>query len=170
MNYHLNINNAPFDLDVSPLPENRLHVTTDDAAHDVRFHPVGPNRILLHIDGRAVTAWIFEEAGEKQVMIEGTVYRVTDADDAAQLLSEETGTDAAPGDVTSPMPAVVVAVLAEEGAMVKKGDPLMVVSAMKMETTLTAPFAGQVTRVRAAVGDNVMPGEILVDLMPEEEA
>ncbi len=170
MNYHLKINKEPLDLDVSPLPENRLRDTTGDTAHDVRFHPVGPNRIHLHIDGRAVTAWIFEEAGEKQVMIEGALYRVTDADDTAPLLSEETRADTASGDVTSPMPAVVVAVPAGEGAMVKKGDPLVVVSAMKMEATLTAPFAGRVTRVRAAVGDNVMPGEILVDLTPEEEA
>ncbi|MDY0223131.1 MAG: acetyl-CoA carboxylase biotin carboxyl carrier protein subunit, partial [Desulfobacterium sp.] len=47
---------------------------------------------------------------------------------------------------------------------VEKGDPVVVVSAMKMETTLTAPHGGTVTRIGVKQGDKVMPGDILVDI------
>jgi biotin carboxyl carrier protein len=65
------------------------------------------------------------------------------------------------------MPAVVTNLLCAEGDHVTQGQGLVVVAAMKMEMTLTAPFAGTVTAVRAQVGAKVSPGEILVDIAPE---
>jgi len=72
-------------------------------------------------------------------------------------------------EVTPPMPAVVMALLVNEGDRVTKGQGLVVVSAMKMEMTLVAPFDGRVTALRASVGAKVNPGEILVDIAPAEE-
>ena len=69
-----------------------------------------------------------------------------------------------PGAVTPPMPAKVVAVLVEEGQAVARGEPLLVVSAMKMETQLVSPFAGRVKSLRARVGAQVRPGEILAEV------
>jgi acetyl-CoA carboxylase biotin carboxylase subunit len=71
------------------------------------------------------------------------------------------------GAVTPPMPAVVIAVLVEEGRAVKRGDPLVVVSAMKTETQLVSPLDGRVGAVKARVGAKVRPGEILVQVEPE---
>lgn len=72
-----------------------------------------------------------------------------------------------PGAVTPPMPAVVVAVLAEAGRRVAQGEPLVVVSAMKTESQLVSPFAGRVRSVNTRVGAKVRPGEILVQVEPE---
>jgi acetyl-CoA carboxylase biotin carboxylase subunit len=71
-----------------------------------------------------------------------------------------------PGAVTPPMPAKVVAVLVAEGQAVGRGDPLVVVSAMKMETQLVSPVAGRVKSVRTRAGAQVRPGEILVEVEP----
>lgn len=68
------------------------------------------------------------------------------------------------GAVTPPMPAVVLAVLVEEGQAVERGQPLVVVSAMKTESELTAPFAGTVRSVGARVGAKVRPGDVLVQV------
>ena len=68
------------------------------------------------------------------------------------------------------MPSTVVAVLVVEGDKVAPGDRVVVVSAMKMETTLTAPYGGTVTAVHVVVGDKVMPGKILVEIEKDEEA
>ena len=62
------------------------------------------------------------------------------------------------------MPAVVVSVLVNAGDQVNQGDGVIVVAAMKMETTLTAPYDGKVIKINASEGDNVMPGDILVDI------
>ena len=62
------------------------------------------------------------------------------------------------------MPAVVVAVLVEVGRKVARGDPLVVLSAMKTETQLASPIAGRVKVVSAVVGAKVRPGDVLVEV------
>jgi biotin carboxyl carrier protein len=47
---------------------------------------------------------------------------------------------------------------------VVKGEALVVVSAMKMEMTLVAPYSGTVRAVNTQVGAQVSPGEILVEI------
>ncbi|APX33574.1 acetyl/propionyl-CoA carboxylase subuit alpha [Brachybacterium sp. P6-10-X1] len=74
--------------------------------------------------------------------------------------------DAAPA-LESPMPGTVTAVLAAEGAEVAAGDPVLVVEAMKMEHTLSAPSAGTV-RLRVAVGDRVARGAELAQVITEQ--
>jgi len=59
------------------------------------------------------------------------------------------------GRLTAPMPGKVVAVRVKAGAKVKKGEPLVIVEAMKMEHAVTAPMDGTVTAVNANVGDQV---------------
>ncbi|GAB2858559.1 acetyl/propionyl/methylcrotonyl-CoA carboxylase subunit alpha [Pseudoduganella ginsengisoli] len=66
------------------------------------------------------------------------------------------------GRLTAPMPGKVVAVLAEKGKEVKKGDPLVIMEAMKMEHTISAPHDGVVDDVLYAVGDQVADGAPLL--------
>lgn len=68
------------------------------------------------------------------------------------------------GRLTAPMPGKVIAFLATAGEAVKKGQPLAVMEAMKMEHTLTAPHDGTVEQLLYAVGDQVMEGEELLRL------
>ncbi len=63
-------------------------------------------------------------------------------------------------ELRSPMPGTVVAVLAEQGAEVAPGDPVVVVEAMKMEHAVRAQAAG-VVELRVAVGDRVERGNLL---------
>jgi len=66
------------------------------------------------------------------------------------------------------MPAVVISIPVSEGDVVEKGQAVVIVSAMKMETTLTAPFNGTVKKINTTEGDKVMPGDILVDIDKSE--
>ena len=59
------------------------------------------------------------------------------------------------GRLTAPMPGKIVAVLVEVGAQVKKGAPLLIMEAMKMEHTIAAPSDGVVEELLYAVGDQV---------------
>ncbi|GAB07093.1 acetyl-CoA/propionyl-CoA carboxylase biotin carboxyl carrier protein [Gordonia amarae] len=82
---------------------------------------------------------------------------------ARSVLDE--ATDAHAGDLASPMPGTVVAVPAADGATVAAGEPVIVVEAMKMEHTLTAPVDGVVT-LSAKAGDKVAAGQILATVTP----
>jgi 3-methylcrotonyl-CoA carboxylase alpha subunit len=66
------------------------------------------------------------------------------------------------GRLTAPMPGKVVAVLAANGQEVKKGEPLVIMEAMKMEHTIAAPFDGVVEEVLYQVGDQVADGAPLL--------
>jgi acetyl-CoA/propionyl-CoA carboxylase biotin carboxyl carrier protein len=73
---------------------------------------------------------------------------------------------AAGGEVTSPMPGTVLAVLVTEGEAVTAGTPLVIVEAMKMEHTLTAPLDGVVGELHARKGQTVALDEILALINP----
>jgi 3-methylcrotonyl-CoA carboxylase alpha subunit len=64
--------------------------------------------------------------------------------------------------ITAPMPGKVVAVLATEGQAVRRGDALIVLEAMKMEHTMTAPRDGAIAFLGAAAGDQIAEGAVLV--------
>lgn len=66
------------------------------------------------------------------------------------------------GRLTAPMPGKVVAVLVQAGATVVKGEPLVIMEAMKMEHTIAAPGDGVVEDVLYEVGDQVADGAPLL--------
>jgi 3-methylcrotonyl-CoA carboxylase alpha subunit len=76
---------------------------------------------------------------------------------------------AAGDDIRAPMPGKVLEVRAKAGQEVKRGDPLVVMEAMKMEHTLTAPRDGKVIEVSAIAGAQTAEGVVLVKLEPAPE-
>ncbi|MDX2283997.1 MAG: biotin carboxylase N-terminal domain-containing protein [Bacteroidia bacterium] len=71
-----------------------------------------------------------------------------------------------PGDCRAPMPGRIVRMLTAAGAGVQAGDPLLVLSSMKMENTLYAPMAGRVTDVLTAEGAFVEAQALLLHIEP----
>jgi len=69
-----------------------------------------------------------------------------------------------PGSVGSPLAGVVVEIRAQEGHDVKAGDPLFVMSAMKMETVVSAPVGGKVKRILVTQNDSVSQGDLLCEI------
>ncbi|HEX3824421.1 MAG TPA: biotin carboxylase N-terminal domain-containing protein [Mycobacteriales bacterium] len=67
----------------------------------------------------------------------------------------------AAGSLVAPLPGSVVRVLVETGAAVTKGQPLVVLEAMKMEHTVTSPVDGTVADLWVAAGQQVNAGEVL---------
>ena len=63
----------------------------------------------------------------------------------------------------SPIAGIVVKVSAQVGQTIQANDVLIVLEAMKMETTITSPVAGKIAKVNAAVGDPVQGGQILIE-------
>ena len=62
------------------------------------------------------------------------------------------------------MPGRVLDVLVRAGDVVRKGDTLVLLEAMKMELRIAAPADGSVVHVRCAAGDVVERGQVLVEL------
>ncbi len=103
---------------------------------------------VLDVDGRA---W---------VAIDGDVIVVDPTEDGVRRSAHRTVRD----DLSSPMPATVIAVHVGEGDQVATGDVLVLLEAMKMELPLRAPHAGRVTAVHCTPGALVQPGLVLVTI------
>jgi 3-methylcrotonyl-CoA carboxylase alpha subunit len=68
--------------------------------------------------------------------------------------------------IVAPLPGTVVALLAEVGATLEKGAPILTLEVMKMEQTLRAPFAGVLKTIKCKVGDIVQEGVELAEIEP----
>lgn len=64
--------------------------------------------------------------------------------------------------VNAPMPGLILDITVSEGQKVDKGDPLLVLEAMKMENVIKSPGNGQVKSILVSKGDNVEKNQVLV--------
>ena len=64
--------------------------------------------------------------------------------------------------IKSPLPGAVIKVLVTVGDTVSKGDTLIVLEAMKMETEIKSTGSGTVSSIAVAQGDQVTPGQDLI--------
>jgi 3-methylcrotonyl-CoA carboxylase alpha subunit len=115
-------------------------------------------RMRVAIDGVVVAGRVAIVGEEVFVDAAGALGRLTLRDPlAGPAMAEE-----AAGRLASPMPGKVVAVKVREGDLVRRGDVLLVLEAMKMEHSVVAPADGVVERLRFAAGDQVDEGVDLV--------
>ena len=169
MDYRLIINEEASSVGVSIIDNDTVIIVIGDSRYCVGYERVSENQLYLNINGDTINAYIADAPDGAHVVIDGLTYIVQDADAPARQVKRKKGLSEIPQEVTPPMPSVVVRVLVEVGDAVAKGSGVVVVSAMKMETTLLAPFGGTVTAIHAAAGDKVMPGQILVDIEKNED-
>ncbi len=85
---------------------------------------------------------------------------------AAPVATPAPAASGAAGSITvaSPMPGKILAIKANVGQAVKKGEVVMILEAMKMENEITAPEDGTIASINVAVGDSVESGDTLATL------
>ena len=105
---------------------------------------------------------VLDNRAETAVFLDGESWRLVEVDP----LAAGAGEDPVAGRLTAPMPGRVTQLMVEPGASVRRGQPLIVIEAMKMEHTVTAPADGVVEAVRFAPGDLVEEGAELIALAP----
>jgi biotin carboxyl carrier protein len=164
MQYRLKTDEASTVFDVDITGTDTIRVADGERTMDVSYSVISENEIKLVVGGSGFNAFMTGQSGEKNIVINGISYLIQDADLAEQTRKSRKGPGDIPQEITPPMPSVVERIMVAVGDMVKKGEGVCVVAAMKMETTLTAPFDGKVTKINVSAGDKVMPGLILVDI------
>ena len=113
---------------------------------------------VLRLGDEEVRGTVVRDGETLQVFFNGTITALARFDPLAHAGDE----DAHGGKLAAPMPGKIVALLAAKGATVKKGTPLLVMEAMKMEHTITAPSDGTVAEFLFAPGDQVAEGAELL--------
>jgi biotin carboxyl carrier protein len=143
-----------YELEVVSAEDGRLRARIDGEEIEVSYSVCAPG--VVKVGGRVIRVARVE--GHRQVAAGGCHVVVE------KLRRSASGERVIPPEVRPPMPAVVVKVLVAVGDAVTRGQPLVVVSAMKMETTLVAPKDGTVGEIKAREGDKVNPSDVLVHI------
>jgi 3-methylcrotonyl-CoA carboxylase alpha subunit len=137
----------------------KLH--TDGGAVEIKLALAsgsGGNDLVLKIADRTVSGTIVRDGEHFHVFSQG-VHTDLHYSDALAHAGEA---EAEGGRLTAPMPGKIVAVLVAKAQEVKKGDALLIMEAMKMEHTISAPHDGVIDDVLYAIGDQVTEGAQLL--------
>ncbi|KAL8789876.1 MAG: hypothetical protein Q9213_000946 [Squamulea squamosa] len=110
-----------------------------------------------------------EQTGQREVFYEmnGEVRQVTvdDNNAAVENVSRPKADSSDSSQVGAPMSGVVVEVRVHDGGEVKKGDPVAILSAMKMEMVISAPHSGKVGELKVKEGDSVDGQDLICKIL-----
>jgi 3-methylcrotonyl-CoA carboxylase alpha subunit len=139
--------------------EEGLRLSVDGKDHSFAGESLEGGALRLRLNGRAFKARAVREKSDWHVFSAGSYRRLT----LKEVLQGQDA-DTRSGSLASPMPGKIIQVLTRPGVSVKKGEPLIILEAMKMEHTISAPADGRVKEVHFAAGEQVLEGAELITL------
>ena len=116
--------------------------------------------LAFDIDGHQHRACVAIDQGRTFVAFEGSTFVIEPERNQRRHKATQ------PGRLTAAMPGQVVAIYVAVGDRVEAGQPLVLLTAMKMEVTVSASEAGMVRAITIGVGDIVARDQPLVELAP----
>lgn len=159
MNYLFWIGKKEIGVGLEASADGEFQVYIGDRSYHVSAEFIGPEEIILNVDGRIFNVIIHSNSLSHSVFVNGRLFRV-EKRSALQILREEKVRQRK-RDVKIPMPGRVIQVFKTAGEEVREGEPVLVLEAMKMQNEIKAPQAGRLTSVRFGAGDYVEAGSVL---------
>lgn len=141
------LNQALFEADIIQISENHFHIIHQHKSYEAEVVKADPA-------GKAFT-----------FKINGKILRVAMQNEFDQLLEKMgigNGSTGQVKDLKAPMPGLILIISVTEGQEVKKGDPLLILEAMKMENVIKSPADGIVKGIKIRKGDSVEKNQVLV--------
>lgn len=141
------VDNNPFTWDIAAIRPGTYHIIKDNVSYTAEI----------------ISADILNKTFE--IKINGRHHHLN-LKDRYDLLLDKMGMSQAKAkavnEVKAPMPGLIVAIKVTPGQEVKKGDPLLILEAMKMENILKSPGDGQVKSIQVNLRDNVEKNQVLI--------
>ncbi len=132
--------------------------------------PDGESKYHLLLNGKSYHAELVEADYANRhytFRINGSKYTLKIADHYERLIQQlglSTGGSQKMNAVKAPMPGLVLNIMVEPGQSVQKGDPLLILEAMKMENVIKAAGEGRVKSVKTEKGAAVEKGQLLLEM------
>ncbi len=143
------INEKNIGWDMKELPNGTFHILADGKSY---------NAVIESVD---------RAAKQLALKINGNRYELTVKEPIDQLL-QKMGLNMASAkkveSIKAPMPGLVLKILVTEGQEIKKGDPVLILEAMKMENVFKAPADATVKSIKTSERKAVEKGEVLIEL------
>jgi biotin carboxyl carrier protein len=151
---------------------NILTIAVDDKIYEVDLINVGKGEYSALYKGKSYNIEVIPKADPKNYSV-NTFYfsydiEVIDAETRYMRSREEAGAQHAGNIIRSPMPGKVVRIPVNVGDMVEKGQTVIIVSAMKMESEFKAGAAGRVVEIPVKEGDTIDGNQVMVVIESED--
>jgi acetyl/propionyl-CoA carboxylase alpha subunit len=160
------------------IADTELELWLENTAGGYRMHvadrslPVGLEGLadaqVLYVGGEWVDVAVAVDGDQVHIHLDDGTYTVQYTDPVARHARH--GAGASDDLIEAPMPGVVIAVHAAEGQTVARGDTLVVIESMKLETAIKAPRDGVIATVHVAAGKTFDRAAPLVTLAPQAGA
>jgi biotin carboxyl carrier protein len=141
------VNGEPISLDMAPLGNGQYHV------------------LLGHKSYRAEVVDIDVDAKTFVIKVNNHLHTVN-LKDKRDLLMEKMGITAANNEklnvIKAPMPGLIIDLKVQAGDIVKAGDPILILEAMKMENVIKSPGDGEIKSINIQRGDRVEKNQVLI--------
>jgi biotin carboxyl carrier protein len=135
-------------------------ITIADHAYEVSVVHSRAEEVTFRVDGIIHTAFCAGEGTTRFVAVDGEVFEFKRPDLRRVRRPHHHGEDS----LTASMPGQITHVLVSAGDTVQRGQPLIVLEAMKMEIKIAAPHDGRVVQVLAQPGQVVDRGQVLIEV------
>jgi len=145
-------------LEINPSGDNYV-ATMDGKTISVQIIRAEDGRMDLLVDGQRVNAHVSSDMAKRWVTIDGHTIMLTKTSGAKQGVRHDHA-----GGLIAPMPGQVRSVSVSVGDVVKKGQTLLTMEAMKMEIRIQALKDGRVKVLHAAQGQTVEREQILIEM------
>lgn len=141
------INTKEFAANIIKVREGVYHLIKDNASYNLEVvkHMPEEKKLVVKINNTSYTLDIKDKY-----------------DDLLHSLGLDSLASKKVNDIKAPMPGMVLNILVAEGQEVKKGDPLIVLEAMKMENILKSPTDGTVKKIAIIKGIAVEKNQLLI--------
>jgi glutaconyl-CoA/methylmalonyl-CoA decarboxylase subunit gamma len=132
-------------------PAHKVLVTINGEKFQVDVEDLDQRPIIAYVEGSR-----FEINLDQEGKTDDAGFEILTTEGAAHSIPAGTACD-----VTAPMPGDIVSIHVKAGQVVKTGDPLCILDAMKMKNTIHAPQPGTIAEVCIAEGQSVEYGVTL---------
>ncbi len=143
----LQLNDQALNWDLATLPGGGFHIILNGRAHKAELVEYLPEEktYLIKINGKTLSVKLKDRY---DILLD----QLGMSDLASQKLNQ----------VKAPMPGLIIDIKVTAGDVVKKGDPLLILEAMKMENVLKSPGDGKVQAIVVKKGDSVEKNQVLI--------
>jgi 3-methylcrotonyl-CoA carboxylase alpha subunit len=164
----LKYRNTQYDVLLEPDGEDYV-LTVNGEKQKLNAKKSDSNLFTVTNDNVKTNVYVAEDVNRFYVNIEGTGFTFDKCKEEESSFGEEEKMSADKDIVKPPMPGSIVKVLVTKDQKVSDGDALIIIEAMKMETTLYSSISGIVTEVNVSAGEQVDSDKILLIVEKEKE-
>lgn len=165
MKYFISKDNRILEVEVSDISDgDHIQVTQDSETYDVKLRNAKSNLAEAVIGDKVIEFGWERKDNKYTVIIDGANYEVRFVDKIEQIAISKKEVKGERAEVKAPIPGLITAIKVKVGEKVLENQPLLSLSAMKLENEILSPANGKIKAIMVKVGDKVEKDQKLVEI------